>query len=391
VHKRKICVITGTRAEYGLLYHLMYEIKKDVYLELQIIATGAHLSPEFGLTYKEIEKDGFIINKKVEILLSSDTPSGVSKSMGLAIIGMAGAFDDLKPDIIVILGDRYEAFAAAAAASVFRIPIAHIAGGESTLGAMDEAFRHSITKMAQVHFVSTEIYRKRVIQLGEDPINVFNVGATGVDNIKKLKLFNLAEFEKSINFKLNKKNLLVTFHPVTLEKESAEAQFKELLVALSSLKDTNIIFTMPNADTDGRILIKMIEDYVDKHKDNAIAFTSLGQLRYLSSLQFVDAMVGNSSSGIIEAPLFKIPTINIGDRQTGRIMSESIINCPPEREAIKVAIEQAYSQDFRNKIKTLPHPYGEGGTAAKIKEILKNLNLNNILKKQFYNLDFQIK
>ena len=389
--KRKICVITGTRAEYGLLYWLMQEIKQDKSLELQVIATGMHLSPEFGLTFKEIEKDGLAITKKIEILLSSDTPAGISKSMGLAMIGMADAFEELSPDIIVLLGDRFEILSAAAAATVSRIPIAHISGGESTLGAMDEAFRHSITKMAQLHFPSTEIYRKRIIQLGENPENIFNVGATGVDNIKKLKLLNKAEFEQSINFKLNKKNLLVTFHPVTLEKASAENQFNELLLALESLKDTNIIFTMPNSDTDGRVLIKMIEGYVNKHKENTAAYTSLGQLRYLSCLQFMDAMVGNSSSGIIEAPLFKIPTINIGDRQTGRIMSESIINCAPEKESIKAAIEKAYNPNFREKIKTLPHPYGEGGAAIKIKEILKNASLENILKKKFYDIDFQIK
>jgi GDP/UDP-N,N'-diacetylbacillosamine 2-epimerase (hydrolysing) len=306
--KRKICVVTGTRAEYGLLYWLMKEIESNKDLELQLIITGMHLSPEFGLTYKEIEKE-FKIDKKIEMLLSSDTPVGISKSMGLAQISFAEAYDELKPDIVVVLGDRYEIFSAVSAALVSRIPIAHIHGGEITEGAIDEAFRHSITKMSHIHFTATEEYRKRVIQLGENPDRVYNVGAMGIENIRRIKLLSKEEFEKSINFKLNEKNILVTFHPVTLENNTAENQFSELLEAIDKLKNTNIIFTKANSDTDGRIINKMIDEYVLKNRHKAIAFTSLGQLRYLSAMQYVDAVVGNSSSGIVEDPSFKIGTV----------------------------------------------------------------------------------
>ena len=382
----KVCVITGTRAEYGLLYWLMKEIQNDKDLELQVIATGMHLSPEFGLTYKEIEKE-FEINKKIEILLSSDTPVGISKSMGLAQISFAEAFDDLKPDIAIVLGDRFEIFAAASAALVSRIPIAHIHGGEVTQGAVDEAFRHSITKMSHLHFTSTEEYRKRVIQLGEEPNRVFNVGAMGIENIKRLKLLSKEEFEKSINFKLNKKNILVTFHPVTLENATAKEQFNELLSAIDELDDTNIIFTKANADTDGRIINKMIDGYVAKNKNKAIAFTSLGQLRYLSALQFVDAAVGNSSSGILEAPSFKIGTINIGDRQKGRIKAKSVIDCEPKKESIQKAFAKLYSAKFQDMLKNVKNPYEQDGfPSKKIIKILKNTDVKNLIKKRFYDI-----
>jgi len=289
--KRKICIVTGTRAEYGLLYWLIKEIGADKDLELKIIATGMHLSPEFGLTYKEIEKE-FKIDKKIEILLSSDTAVGVSKSMGLAQISFAEAYVELKPDIVVVLGDRFEIFSAASSALVSRIPIAHIHGGERTEGAFDEAFRHSITKMSHLHFTATDEYKKRVIQLGEEPNRVFNIGAMGIENIKRLKLLGKKEFEKAIKFKLNKKNILVTFHPATLEKSSAKEQFQNLLDAIDELKDTNIIFTKANADTDGRIINQMIDKYVSENYNKSIAFNSMGQLRFLSALQFVDAIVG---------------------------------------------------------------------------------------------------
>ena len=382
----KVCVVTGTRAEYGLLYWLMKEIQNDKDLQLQIIATGMHLSPEFGLTYKEIEKE-FKIDKKIEILLSSDTPIGISKSMGLAQISFAEAFDELKPDIVVVLGDRFEILAAASSALISRIPIAHIHGGEVTEGAVDEAFRHSITKMSHLHFISTEEYKKRVIQLGEEPNRVFNVGAMGIENIKRLKLLSKEEFEKSIDFKLNKKNILVTFHPVTLENATAKEQFEELLSVIDELKDTNIIFTKANADTDGRIINKMIDEYVNKNKDKSVAFTSLGQLRYLSALQFMDAVVGNSSSGILEAPSFKIGTINIGDRQKGRIKAKSIIDCEPKKEGIKKAFEKLYSKEFQEMLKDVKNPYeGSGYPSKKIVEVLKKSDLKNILKKRFYDI-----
>jgi len=381
----KVCVVTSTRAEYGLLYWLMKEIEKDKDLELQIIATGMHLSPEFGLTYKEIEKE-FKIDKKIEILLSSDTPIGISKSMGLAQISFAEAFEELKPDFIVVLGDRFELIPIVSTAVVFNIPVVHLHGGETTEGAMDEMFRHAVTKMSYLHFTATEEYRKRVIQLGENPSRVYNIGAMGIENIKRLKLLSREEFEKSINFKLNKKNILVTFHPVTLEKASAKEQFDELLIAIDELKDTNIIFTKANADTDGRVINKMIDEYVAKNKNKAIAFTSLGQLRYLSALQYVDAVVGNSSSGIIEAPSFKIGTINIGERQKGRIKAKSVIDCEPKKEDIKKAFEKLYSSEFQELLKHVKNPYeNEEFPSKKIVEVLKNTKIESI-KKSFYDL-----
>lgn len=384
---RKICIVTGTRAEYGLLYWLMKEVQEDDDLELQIIATGMHLSPEFGLTYRQIEDDGFKIDKKIEMLLSSDTPVGISKSMGLGMIAFSDVYADLKPDIVVLLGDRFEVFPAAAAAMIARIPIAHIHGGEATEGAFDEAIRHSITKMSHLHFTAAEEYRKRVIQLGEDPERVFNVGGLGMDNVKRLKLLNRGEFEDAIKFELGQKNLLVTFHPVTLERATAGEQFRNLLHALDELQDTKIIFTKPNADTEGRIIIQMIDDYVSQNSHKSIAFISLGQLRYLSAMQFVDGIVGNSSSGFTEAPTFKIGTINIGDRQKGRIKAESVIDCEPKKDSILSALKKLYSNVFQDKLKNVKNPYGEGGTSEKIKKILKETDLSDILKKEFYDIN----
>ena len=386
--KRKICVITGTRAEYGLLYWLIKEIEADDSLELQLIVTGMHLSPEFGLTYKEIEKE-FKIDKKIEMLLSSDTAVGVSKSMGLAQISFAEAYEELKPDIVVVLGDRYEIFSAVSSAMIARIPVAHLHGGETTEGAYDESIRHSITKMSHLHFTATEVYKKRVIQLGENPQRVFNVGGLGIDNIKKLKLLSKEEFEASIDFKLNKKNILVTFHPVTLENHTSKEQFQELLDAIDELDETNIIFTKANSDTDGRVINQMIDEYVAKNSKKAVAFTSLGQLRYISALQFVDAVVGNSSSGLLEAPSFKIGTINIGDRQKGRIKADSVIDCKPNKYDIKEAFKKLYSTDFQNSLKSVKNPYGGGGASKKIKEIIKNISLKDILKKTFCDINIQ--
>ncbi len=389
MNKRKICVVTGTRAEYGLLYWLMKEIEADSELELQLIVTGMHLSPEFGLTYKEVAKK-FKIDKKIEMLLSSDTSIGISKSMGLALISFAEAYEELKPDVVVVLGDRYEIFSAVSAAMITRVPIAHLHGGEATEGLIDEPIRHSITKMSHLHFVATDEYRKRVIQLGEEPQRVFNVGGMGIENIKRLKLLTKEEFEKSINFKLNKKNLLVTFHPVTLENSTAKEQFAELLKAIDELEDTHIIFTKANSDTDGRIINNMIDEYIVKNSHKSIAFTSLGQLRYLSALQFVDAMVGNSSSGLAEAPSFKIGTINIGDRQKGRIKADSVIDCKPQKEDIARAFDKLYSQSFQNSLKYIQNPYGEGMASKEIIQILKNIVLDGILKKKFYDVRVEI-
>ena len=384
---KKICVITGTRAEYGLLKPLIRKIKENEELQLQLIITGMHLSPEFGLTYKEIEEDGFLIDEKVEMLLSSDTPVGISKSMGLVMIGFADVFERLKPDMIVVLGDRYEIFAAASAASVARIPIAHLHGGETTEGAFDEAFRHSITKMSYLHFTSTEEYRKRVIQLGESPDRVFNVGAIGIESIKELKLLGKKELEKSINFEFGKKTVLVTFHPVTLENSTSKDQFQDLINALDKFNNFKIIFTKANSDTDGRIINTMIDKYVENNKDKAIAFASMGQLKYLSAMKYVDLVIGNSSSGIIEVPSFKVPTINIGDRQKGRVQAETIINCEPLESEIHKAIELGLSSDFKNKIKKTVNPYGDGNVSQKILHAINQyLNSNIELKKSFYDL-----
>jgi GDP/UDP-N,N'-diacetylbacillosamine 2-epimerase (hydrolysing) len=384
-NKKKICVVTGTRAEYGLLFWLLKEIEADKDLELQLIVTGMHLSPEFGLTYKEIEKD-FKINKKIEMLLSSDSHVGISKSMGLAQIGFAEAYEDLKPDMLVVLGDRYEIFSAVSSAMIANIPISHIHGGETTEGAFDEAIRHSITKMSHLHFTSTSKYKKRVIQLGENPKRVFNVGAMCIESIKKLKLLTKKEFEKSIDFKLNKKNILVTFHPATLENATAKEQFQELLNAIDKLENTHVIFTKANSDKDGRVINKMIDEYITKNSNNSIAFASLGHLRYLSALQFVDATVGNSSSGLLEAPSFKIGTINIGDRQKGRIKAFSVIDSKPRKKEIEEAFKKLYSKEFQQSLKKVINPYDNGSTSQKIKETIKKTSLKNLLKKSFHDI-----
>jgi GDP/UDP-N,N'-diacetylbacillosamine 2-epimerase (hydrolysing) len=382
---RKICIITGTRAEYGLLRWVMQGIKDDPELTLQVIATGMHLSPEFGLTYLTIEQDDFQIDRKVEMLTSSDTPVGIAKSMGLGLIGFADALHDLQPDIVVVLGDRFEIFAAVSAALIARFPVAHLHGGETTEGAFDEALRHSITKMSHLHFVAAEAYRQRVIQLGEQPDRVFLVGGLGIDNIKRLQLLDRDALEASLGFRLGSKNLLITFHPVTLETARAEKQMGELLAALAALKDTQLIFTLPNADTDGRALIKMVQEFV-AHHPNASAYTSLGQLRYLSCIVQVDGVVGNSSSGLAEVPSFKKGTINIGDRQRGRLQAESVINCEPTRESIAAALEQLYSTDFQMSLPQITNPYGGGGASEKVVNTLKNIPIAGIVKKIFYDL-----
>lgn len=384
--KRKIAVVTGTRAEYGLLYWILKGLQQDVDVTLQLVVTGAHLSPEFGLTYQQIITDGFTIDAKVEMLLSSDTQVGINKSIGLGVIGMGEAFDRLQPDLLLVLGDRYEILAAATAAMISRVPVAHLHGGESTEGAVDESIRHAITKMSQLHFTATEIYRRRVIQLGEQPDKVFNTGAPGIENINRLPLLDRAAFEESIQAKLGAKNILITFHPVTQEASTAEGQFRNLLTVLEQWKDARLIFTKANADTDGRIINQMIDAYVAAHRDQAVAFTSLGQLRYLSALQHVDVVVGNSSSGIAEVPSFKKPTVDIGDRQKGRIMAASIIHCEPTTNAINVALQKAFDPIFLASLADVDNPYGKGDPSEEIIGILKHTPLDNILKKRFYDL-----
>jgi len=381
--KRKICVVTGTRAEYGLLYWLMKEINIDNALALQVVVTGMHLSEEFGNTYQQIEKDGFNIDKKVDITLTSDTEVAISKSMGLGVIGFAEVFNKLHPDLIVVLGDRFEIFSAVSAAMIAKIPVAHLHGGEATEGLIDEPIRHSITKMSHLHFAATDEYRNRIIQIGEQPDRVFNVGGLGIDNIIKLKLLSKADFENAINFELGEKNILITFHPVTLEKSTSGIQFQALLDSISELRNTKIIFTKANSDTDGRVINSMIDDYVARH-DNTIAFTSMGQLNYLSALQFMDAVVGNSSSGLMEAPSFKIGTIDIGDRQKGRIKANSIIACSPNKESIDSALVKLYSREFQDIANNVDNPYGDGGASKEIVRIIKDTSLDNIVKKSFY-------
>jgi UDP-N-acetyl-D-glucosamine 2-epimerase, UDP-hydrolysing len=381
---RKICVVTGSRAEYGLLYWLLKEIQEDADLVLQLVVTGMHLSPEFGLTYQQIEKDGFQIDAKVEMLLSSDTPAGITKSMGVGLIGFADVFERLRPDIVVVLGDRYEIMVAAQAAMVARIPIAHLHGGESTEGLIDEAIRHSITKMAHLHFTATEKYRQRVIGLGEHPSRVFNVGAVGLDNIHRLQLMNREQFEQSISFELGERNFLVTYHPLTLTSTSSVEYMQQLLVALDQFPDAHIIFTKPNSDPNGRNMALMIDEYVAANRERAVAFISLGQVRYLSALQHVDVVVGNSSSGIIEAPMFKKPTVNIGPRQQGRVKGSSIIDCGESSEEIVKAIKKALSPAFQKTLMNCESLYGQGNSSPVIKDILKNTALEGILIKTFY-------
>lgn len=383
---RKICVLTGTRAEYGLLRWVMHEIKNSAELELQVIATGMHLSPEFGLTYKEIEADGFQIDRKVEMLLSSDTPVGISKSMSLAICGLSDALAELQPDLLMVLGDRYEILAAVSVAMIARIPVAHLHGGEATEGLIDESIRHAVTKMSHLHFVAAPEYRQRVIQLGESPHRVFLVGGLGVDNIKRLPILGRHELEKALDFKLGRRNLLVTFHPVTLDQESPERQMTELLAVLEGLEDTHLIFTMPNADTHGRVIFRMIEEFVARHPLRSKAFTSLGQLRYLSCMQHVDGLIGNSSSGLTEAPSFQKGAINIGDRQRGRLKAMSVIDCEINRVAIKAALSQLFSVPFQNKLATVINPYGCGGASEAIVRVLESASFEGLIKKHFFNI-----
>lgn len=379
--KRRIAVVSGTRADYGLLYWLMKLIQDDPELELRLIVTGMHLSPEFGLTYQVIEEDGFNISEKVEMLLSSDTSVGITKSVGLATIGFADTLDRLKPDILVLLGDRYEVLAAAQAALIARIPIAHIGGGDTTEGAYDEAIRHSVTKMSHMHFVTNVQAAERVRQLGENPEQIYVVGSPGLDQIKRLTLLERNELEVALGFEFRRRNLLVTFHPATLETQDPAVQFQELLAALDALGgDVGILFTKPNSDSHGRAIIQMIDAYV-ADRPHAKAFTSLGQLRYLSAMAQVDAVVGNSSSGLYEVPSFKKPTINIGDRQKGRLRAESILDCEPKKEAIIHALQLAFEVDCSEVV----NPYGDGESSARIWSQLRACkDPQALLKKRFF-------
>lgn len=385
--KNKICIITGTRAEYGLLKPLIQKVHESETSELQLAVTGMHLSPEFGLTYQEIEKDGYPVTAKIEMLLSSDTPAGITKSMGVAMIGFADFFETHKPDIAVILGDRYEMLAAAAAAMAAAVPIAHIHGGELTEGIIDEAIRHSITKMSHLHFTSTEEYRRRVIQLGEQPQMVYNVGAPGIENIKKIKLLDKQSLEKELGFSFSDVTVLVTYHPVSLENMSTEVQFQNILDVLDEHKEITVIFTKANSDINGRIINQMIDEFVSRNRDRCAGYVSLGQLKYLSTLQFCRAVLGNSSSGIIEVPSFGIPTVNIGDRQRRRLHAKSVIDCGNEKEQVEAALEKALSDEFLSGIAGEKNPYEGKQTADKIYRIITEALGSGIhMKKEFYDV-----
>jgi UDP-N-acetylglucosamine 2-epimerase (non-hydrolysing)/GDP/UDP-N,N'-diacetylbacillosamine 2-epimerase (hydrolysing) len=379
--RRRICVVTGSRAEYGLLYWLIRDLHEDPDIELQLVATGMHLSPEFGLTHRVIEEDGFRIDERVEMLVSSDTPTGVAKSIGLGVAGFADAFARLAPEIIVVLGDRFEILAAAQAALVAGIPLAHIAGGDTTEGSYDEAIRHSITKMAHLHFVTNEVAARRVRQMGEEPARIHNFGSPGIDGIRRMTLVGREELARDLECEFAARNLLITFHPVTLEPGASEKQFGALLAALGSLgPDVGLFFTMPNADTGGRRLAAMVQEFVASHS-RARAYVSLGQARYLSLMAEVDAVVGNSSSGLYEAPSLKKPTVNIGDRQTGRLLAASVINCEPETDAIVAAIKAAFLLDCTNTV----NPYGDGHASERIAAVLKRIpDPRALLRKRFY-------
>lgn len=389
---RKISVVTGTRSEYGLLYWVMKGIQEDPELELQIVVTGMHLSPEFGLTVEEIEKDGFQITEKVEMLLSSDTEVAISTSMGLGMIGFAKAYERLKPDMLLVLGDRFEILSAVAAAIPFRIPIAHIHGGESSEGSMDESFRHAITKMSHIHFPSTQYYADRIIQMGESPERVYCFGSPGLDNVSKLPLFDEKRLHRELELPEDKRIGIMTYHPVTLEKNTAEFQIALLLEAIQNFETIFWVFTLPNADTEGRVITERINEFIRRNPDRGRVFVSLGQLKYLSLLKHAAVMIGNSSSGLTEAPSFGLPVVNIGDRQKGRIRAANVIDVFVwEKNKIVSAIEKALSKDFRDSLEGLKNPYGDGHASAKIVKVLKKISLENIIKKKFYELGIQRK
>lgn len=384
---KNICIVTGTRAEYGLLKPLIRKVMEAEELTLNLVVTGMHLSPEFGMTVHEIEKDNFPVDARIEMLLGSDTPGGTLKSMGIELVGFADYLTDKKIDMMVVLGDRYEIFIAAASALFYGIPIAHIHGGETTEGAVDEALRHSITKMSTLHFAATQEYKRRIIQLGEQPERVFNVGSLGIENIRKVPLMTKKETEDFLGFSVDQPVLIVTYHPVTLEDFTAEKQMKSLLSALDCYPECRVIFTKANSDMGGRIINQMIDEYVGKNQHRCMAFTSMGQVRYFSVLQFCMMAVGNSSSGLIEVPSFHIPTINIGDRQKGRLCADSVIHCGNSTEEISQAMEKGFLWIKEGKLREIQNPYEKADTSDAIMEkIVQYLSIEHDRKKHFYDL-----
>ena len=386
MNRRKICVVTGSRADYGLLYWLLREIADDADLDLRIVATGMHLAPQFGLTWRIIEDDGFALDAKVDMLLAGDTPVAVAKSLGVGTMGMAEALARLAPDIVVVLGDRFEILAAAQAAMILGIPLAHLHGGEASEGVVDEAIRHSITKMAHLHFVAAEPYRRRVVQLGEQPHRVFDVGAPGLDNIQRLELLDRQSLEEALGFALGGDFLLVTYHPVTLGDRAPAHGAGELVAALDAFPDHRVLITGVNADAGNDHVTRVISAYAERDPGRVALFASLGQLRYLSAMRHCAAVVGNSSSGIIEAPAMGIPTVNMGDRQRGRIRAGSVIDCDERREDIAAAIGKALSPEFRDLARATESPFGRGGVAQRIAAVLKEADLDGILMKPFHDL-----
>lgn len=389
--KRKICVVTGTRAEYGLLYWLLKEIQDDPKLELQLIVTGMHLSPEFGLTYQVIEEDGFQINEKIEMLLSSDSPVGVAKSLGLGTIGFAESLERLKPDILVLLGDRFEALAAAQAALILKIPVAHISGGEQSEGAIDELIRHALTKMAHFHFVAGDPYRKRVIQMGEHPDRVMNFGAPALDYLSRMDFLELSDLEKQLGFLFGPTTFLVTYHPATLDDLDSGTAAEAVFSAIDNFPAAKVLITKPNADAGGRKIMKVIDAYVAKNPNRAAVYPSLGQQRYLSALKHCSVVIGNSSSGIWEAPPLRTATVNVGHRQDGRLKADSIIDCEENVESITAAIRKALSEEFQQTLRLVEPIHGFGNSSERIKDYLKSVDLDEVKPKRFYDLDYEIK
>lgn len=383
---RKICIATGTRADWGLLSPIAKALQQREDVKLQIVATNMHLSPKFGNTYKEILADGFKINCHVPMMDNPDSPADTVRSMSMAMHGFADAFEELKPDLLIILGDRYEMLAVVSAALIFRIPVAHIAGGAITEGAFDDSIRHSITKMSHIHLTETDEYRNRVIQLGEDPEYVFNVGSIGIHNILNMPLLSAEEVSKQIGMNVDRNTLIVTFHPATLDSENPIEQCQNMLRAINTHSECNTIFTYPNNDSHGREIINLIEEYVGRNRGNAVVFPSLGALRYLSVLKYAGAAVGNSSSGIIEVPSMGIPTLDIGVRQRGRMAAASVRHCGVSLEDIKAGLDEILTPEFREMAKNCQNPYQQPDILERIVKIVCETPLDNITVKHFHDI-----